>query len=86
MQIFQDIEIYNHFNKTLWRRVDEYGRAKFEEELQKLKALKHHVKREVEESDPKNINPPVTGPKNVEWMAAIYKYMSENSGDCFMPN
>ncbi|XP_071791358.1 galactosylceramide sulfotransferase-like [Asterias amurensis] len=40
-----DVMLYDHFNKTLWRKIEEYGRDKMAKEVKELQALTDHYHR-----------------------------------------
>ena len=41
-----DVKLYDHFNRTLWEKVDEYGRARLYVEIEELKALSRRYESE----------------------------------------
>jgi hypothetical protein len=45
-----DFKLYDHFNKTFWRRVDAFGREKMEQELESFRAEQKKAEEECIES------------------------------------
>ena len=39
---YADVLLYNHFNNTLWKKIEEYG-PKFEHDLRYFREINHHI-------------------------------------------
>lgn len=85
--MLKDIELYNHFNRTLWKRVDEYGRERMAKDLKKLRTFRKKRSNAVE-IDAQAYRKPS---KNQDFEVikkiqdASIQYMKENSGGCYLP-
>jgi len=45
VHILQDIALYQHFNKTLWKKVDAYGREKMRKDIDRMKKIENRGQR-----------------------------------------
>ena len=51
----KDIFLYRHFNATLWRKVDEYGRERMDDDITKLRKLRGVKKTKTLQNDSNGI-------------------------------
>nr|CAB3248112.1 galactose-3-O-sulfotransferase 3 [Phallusia mammillata] len=77
-----DLMLYDHFNKTFWKRVDAYGREKMAENLKILRSKrKARKKRSIWPA--KLLKVGVTMKHELE--LELQEYMNNHSGKCYYP-
>ena len=45
-----DLKLYRHFNETLWRKIEEFGRDRMEKRIEELRSMNHRLTSECVES------------------------------------
>ena len=75
-RLFQDIALYEYFNRTFWKKVDSYGRQRMMDDIQQLKLLRSE-KNKNSTSTVKTFVPEATGDENLNY-TEIFEQSQKN--------